>query len=91
MSRLHIAAVLLAGAIGAGPALASPHCNIPLAEWQPRAALQQQVEAEGWRVTRIRTKGGCYKVHARNDKGERYEATFDPATLRPMTIEIERD
>lgn len=91
MPRLPIAAVMFAAAIWAGPALAGPKCNVPLAEWQPRAALQQKVEAEGWRVTRIRTKDGCYKVDARNDQGEHYEATFDPATLRMLKMEIERD
>lgn len=91
MTRLAIATLLLVGASAAAPAWASPRCNVPLADWQPRAALQQRIEADGWRVTRIRTKGGCYRVHARNDKGERYEATFDPATLRTLQVEIEHD
>lgn len=89
MTRIPIALLLLT--LGAAPALASPRCNVPLADWQPRAALQQQLEAEGWRVTRVRTRHGCYRVHARNDRGERYEATIDPATLRPLKVEIERD
>ncbi len=91
MSRLPIAVLLVVATFGPGSALASPSCNVPLADWQPRSALEQQLEAQGWRVTRIRTKGGCYRVHARNDKGERYEATFDPATLRPLKVEVERD
>ncbi|MCC6719981.1 MAG: PepSY domain-containing protein [Acetobacteraceae bacterium] len=91
MKLLPLATWLLIGAFGAAPALADQRCNVPLADWKPRSALQQQVEAEGWRVTRIRTKDGCYRVHARNDKGDRYEGTFDPATLRPMKIEIEYD
>jgi hypothetical protein len=76
-------------ALGASPALADQRCNVPLAEWQPRAALQQQLEAQGWRVTRIRTKDGCYRVHATNDRGERYEGTFHPGTLRVLKVEIE--
>lgn len=78
-------------ALGAGTAMADQRCNVPLAEWQPRAALQQQVEAEGWRVTRIRTKDGCYRVRGTNDRGERYEGTFHPGTLRPLKVEIEYD
>ncbi|MBB3899224.1 hypothetical protein GGQ83_002672 [Roseococcus suduntuyensis] len=58
-------------ALGVGSAMADQRCNVPLAEWQPRAALQQQVEAQGWLVTRMRTKDGCYRVHGTNDRGER--------------------
>ena len=76
-------------ALGAADAMADQRCNVPLAEWQPRAALQQQVEAQGWRVTRVRTKDGCYRVHATNDRGERYEGTFHPGTLRVLKMEIE--
>ncbi|MBS7792668.1 PepSY domain-containing protein [Roseococcus sp. SDR] len=77
--------------LGAGPAMADQRCNVPLADWQPRAALQQRVEAEGWRVIRIRTKDGCYRVRATNDRGQRYEGTFDPGTLRILKVEIEYD
>jgi hypothetical protein len=30
-------------------------------------------------------------LHATNDRGERYEATFHPGTLRPLKVEIEGD
>ncbi|MGK7865627.1 PepSY domain-containing protein [Falsiroseomonas sp. E2-1-a4] len=77
--------------LGTGTAMADQRCNVPLAEWQPRAALQQQVEAQGWRVTRIRTKDGCYRVQGTNERGERYEGTFHPGTLRVLKVEIEYD
>ena len=76
-------------ALASGSAMADQRCNVPLADWQPRAALQQQVEAQGWRVTRIRTKDGCYRVHGTNERGERYEGTFHPGTLRVLKVEIE--
>jgi hypothetical protein len=91
MIRLLATVALAFCALGAGTALAEQRCNVPLSEWQPRAALQRQLEAQGWRVTRIRTRDGCYRVHARNDRGERYEATFDPGTLRVLKEEIERE
>lgn len=72
-----------------GSVLADQRCNVPLAEWQPREALQQKVEAEGWKVTRIKTDDGCYKVSAVNDKGDHYEAKVDPGTLKIMKISIE--
>ena len=91
MTRLLPATALIFCAIGAGAARAEQHCNVPLAEWQPRAALQQQVEAEGWRGTRVSTRDGCYQVRATNDRGERYEGTFDPGTLRALKVEIEHE
>lgn len=72
-----------------GSALADQRCNVPLAEWQPREALQQKVEAEGWKVTRIKTDDGCYKVSAVNDKGDRYEAKIDPSSLKIIKVSIE--
>lgn len=65
------------------------HCNVPLAEWQSREAVQQKVEAEGWKITRIKTDDGCYKVSALNDKGDKYEAKIDPATLKVLKMSIE--
>ena len=91
MIRLLATAVLAFCTLGAGAALADQRCNVPLAEWQPRAALQQLLATQGWRVTRIRTRDGCYRVHATNDRGQRYEATFDPRTLQVLRAEIERE
>jgi peptidase YpeB-like protein len=51
MKPFILAAALGLGALGAGSALASPRCNVPMANWQPREALQKKVEAEGWKVS----------------------------------------
>jgi len=88
MKPIVLAATLTLSALGAGSALASPHCNVPMANWQPREALQKAVETEGWKVTRIKTDDGCYKVYATNDQGHRYEGTFDPGTLKALKVEI---
>ncbi len=72
-----------------GSAIADQRCNVPLAEWQPREALQLKVEAEGWKITRIKTDDGCYKVSAVNDKGDRYAAKIDPGSLKILKISIE--
>lgn len=81
------AAILLVAVSGA--ALADQRCNVPLAEWQTREALQQKVEAEGWKVTRIKTDDGCYKVRAVNDKGDQYEAKIDPGSLKTLKVSVE--
>ncbi|WP_367614875.1 PepSY domain-containing protein [Plastoroseomonas arctica] len=48
------------------------------------------MEAQGGRVTGIRTRDGCYGVHATNDRGERYEAMFHPGTLLALKVEIDQ-
>ena len=77
--------------LGAGPAAASPRCNVPLADWQPRQALQKKLEAEGWTVISIRFDDGCYKVRATNTRGDRLERKFDPASLEPVRREDDED
>ena len=81
--------VLAFGVLGTGLSFAGPECHVPLTEWQPREVLQKKVEAEGWKVTRIKTDDGCYEVRATNDKGDRYEGKFNPGTLKLLKVEIE--
>jgi hypothetical protein len=72
---------LLAAALSTGAAHADRHCDVPMADWQPREALQQKLADKGWQVQRIRTDDGCYKVHALDEQGRRVEVKIDPATL----------
>lgn len=72
---------LLCAALSAEAALADRHCDVPMADWQPREALQQKLAEKGWQVQRIRTDDGCYKVHALDEQGRRVEVKIDPATL----------
>jgi hypothetical protein len=88
MKLINLASALALSALGIGSALGSPRCSVPMANWQPREALQKKVEAEGWKVTRIKTDDGCYEVHATNDQGQRYEGKFDPGTLSAIKVEI---
>lgn len=76
------AGLAFAGLLGLGsPAVAQHHCRVPLADWQPREALQAKLEQQGWTVLGIRADDGCYRVRARNASGERLEGKFDPGTL----------
>jgi hypothetical protein len=65
----------------AGVAVADDRCAVPLADWQPKSALQAKLEGEGWTILRIRSDDGCYKVVARDAGGRTIKARFDPATL----------
>jgi len=62
-------------------AAADDRCAVPLADWQPKAALQSRLEAEGWTIARIRSDDGCYEVRGRDASGRTLKARFDPATL----------
>ena len=66
------------------PAVADAECETPLADWQPREALQTELESQGWRGVAIRIEDGCYLVHAYNDQNDRLHGIFDPATLEPL-------
>jgi hypothetical protein len=64
-----------------GAALANEGCNVPEAEWQPEQALRQKLEAEGWKVNRIKIDAGCYEVYGFDVEGRRAETYFDPKTF----------
>ncbi|MFG1260899.1 PepSY domain-containing protein [Xanthobacter flavus] len=86
-----VAASLVAAGLAATPAAADRDCNVPLADWQPREALQKKLEAEGWTVLSIRSDDGCYKVRATNAQGGRLKAKFDPARLERVPGRDEDD
>lgn len=81
---LGLVVLLVTACLVTGPAAADRDCRVPLADWQPRAALQKKLEAEGWVVMSIRTDDGCYKVKATNAQGGRLRAKYDPASLEPV-------
>ena len=65
MKNALVAAILaFTPCLGTAPVAADEACSAPLADWQPRQALQTKLEAEGWTVLSIRSDDGCYKVRA---------------------------
>jgi hypothetical protein len=85
LTILIVVALLSAG--GAAPA--DDDCNEPMAEWQPRAAVQQMAEAQGWTVRRIKIDDGCYEIDGLDVDGRVIEVKVDPATLAIMELEYE--
>lgn len=81
MKRNAILLIVSFTLLGAGPALAESSCQVPEAEWQTQAALQQKLEGEGWTIRQIKIDEGCYEVYGTNAQGERVEAYFDPKSL----------
>ncbi|MFG1348620.1 PepSY domain-containing protein [Xanthobacter autotrophicus] len=91
MKSTWFAGCLLAACLAAGPAAADRDCTVPLADWQPREALQKKLEAEGWSVQSIRSDDGCYKVRATNVQGARLKAKYDPASLERIRHDRDHD
>lgn len=81
-------AISTAAWLCAGTALADTDCDDPVANWQSRDTLRQQLEDNGWKVKRIRVDDGCYEVKGIDRIGNRFEAKFSPASLQIRKLEI---
>ncbi|MYM40883.1 PepSY domain-containing protein [Duganella qianjiadongensis] len=65
---------------------ASAHGNVvctkaPKSEWKSHEELQKKLVAEGWVIRRMEATNSCYEVYAKDPKGNRVEAFFDPVTF----------
>ena len=81
--------LLLLGVLCAAPAHAEDDCDVPMAQWQPRAAVVQLAAEKGWQLRRIRIDDGCYEVIGRDATGRDIEVKLDPATLAVVEMEFE--
>ena len=69
----------------AGPALAEGKCtNAPKSKWQPKSALELQLEADGFKVRQIKVEGGCYEVYATDKEGKRANMAYNAETLEKL-------
>lgn len=73
----------------AGIAMADEDCFAPMADWQPRGAVAQLAEDNGWTIRRIKIDDGCYEINGRDAEGRRIEVKVDPATLEIIEMEYE--
>jgi hypothetical protein len=88
-TMLPILAVLATLALG-GTALADDDdCIVPMAQWQPREAVQRMAAAQGWIVARIKIDDGCYEIDGRDAEGREIEVKIDPGTLAIVEMEYE--
>jgi hypothetical protein len=78
-------------ALPAGTALADDDCFVPMADWQPRAAVAQFATAQGWEVRRIRIDDGCYEIDGRDATGRAIEVKVHPGTFEIVAFEFEDD
>lgn len=71
----------------AGQALAEEGCFVPMSDWQPREAVVKLAQDKGWSVRRIKIDDGCYEIDGKDQAGQSFEATVQPATLEVLKIE----
>ncbi|MCZ0963341.1 PepSY domain-containing protein [Paracoccus benzoatiresistens] len=66
------------------PALAEDRCTAPEADWRPLEELKTDLTAKGWTISNVKTEDGCYEVYGKDEKGQRVEVFFDPATFEAV-------
>ena len=90
-----LALLTVLAALPAGIAVAGSHhdddCYVPMADWQPRDAVERLAADNGWTVGRIKVDDGCYEIDGTDADGRRIEVTVHPATLEVIEIEREDD
>ena len=56
------------------------------ANWQSTDTLRSTIEADGWKIRKIKEDGGCYEVYGITPDGQSVEAYFDPLTLEKLLV-----
>jgi len=87
--KLGVLSIVMAVVGAATTSYASDLCNVPKSEWQSEKALQEKLEGEGWKVSRIKVDDGCFEAYAKDAEGRRVEAYFNPKTLEMVKQKIE--
>lgn len=88
MKRRILAIAVLAGMLASGAVWAESDCVAPVADWQPREVLRQQLEQRGWTVQRIKVDDGCYEVRGTDRLGNKFKAKYAPDSLRIRKLEV---
>ncbi|BBB61247.1 cytochrome b [Undibacterium sp. KW1] len=53
----------------------------PKEKWRPHTELEAKLVKEGWQIRRMEKTTSCYEVYAKDPKGKRVEAFFNPVTF----------
>lgn len=82
----------LATVLSAGSAFADSDIkctDVPQAQWKPAEEIQKMMEAEGYEVKKVETKGSCYEVYGLNKDKKQVEAYVDGATGKVVEVEMD--
>lgn len=55
--------------------------DLPKSQWRPHTELADKLSKEGWQIRRMEQTSSCYEVYAKDPKGKRVEAFFNPVTF----------
>lgn len=55
--------------------------TLPKSQWKPHTELEAKLVKEGWVIRRMEVAASCYEVYAKDPKGKRVEAFFNPVTF----------
>ncbi|MCC6867598.1 MAG: PepSY domain-containing protein [Burkholderiales bacterium] len=69
-----------------GIALADDDCQVPMAQWQSRRAVEQMASDRGWTVHRIKVDDGCYEIRGQDANGRDIKVKVDPASLAVVKL-----
>lgn len=78
-------------AFAGGAAKAEEDCFVPMADWQPRAAVARMAVDNGWTVRRIKIDDGCYEIMGIDATGRAVEVKVHPGTLQIIEFDYEGD
>lgn len=53
----------------------------PKSEWRAHTELRAKLVKQGWTIRRVEPTSSCYEVYAKDPKGKRVEAFFNPVTF----------
>ena len=80
-----LSALTILAVAAAGPAFAEGKCSsAPKSKWQPKSALESQLQADGYKVRQIKVEGGCYEVYATDKDGKRANMAYNAETLEKL-------
>ena len=85
MKTMFALAALAVAAVAVSPAYAAGKCATgPKSAWQPKSALESQLQTEGFTVKQIKTENGCYEVYAADKDGKRVNMAYNAQTLEKL-------
>jgi len=80
-----LTALTVVALAAAGPAFAEGKCATgPKSKWRPRAELESQLQADGYKVRQIKVENGCYEVYATDKGGKRANMAYNAETLEKL-------
>ncbi len=87
-------ALLLAALAYSNPSLqaaAPPHCDSGNpANWLTAAQMDERLSAEGWAISQIVSRNGCWAVRGNKPDGTRVTGYFDPLSGQQLQIDSTR-